>query len=223
MLSNAAFLLPMAFVGGVAWSRWYYAIFRVSWLGARHADRLVLAALPIGLVVALAVELPLLRYEGIASLLCGLFVVGMGMLALPVVGMSAQDDVLERNNPAATCVVVGAFVGLSLCFLVPVAHWEEGLAAERGALAALALFGLWFVLELLLANHEAVSVGRDVVAGIQLGAFLAFTGGLFGLSALWAPAWGSPGFLGPLALALILVLLLVGLRRSARGARAVRP
>jgi hypothetical protein len=97
-------------------------------------------------------------------------------------GVSFRDDVIERRNPAAAVVVGGAMIGLTIAYAG--ANVGEGasiwMTFGPAALATVAWAVAWAALQWSTDVAEAVSVGRDVGAGIRLAFFLVASGAVLG-------------------------------------------
>lgn len=108
--------------------------------------------------------------------------VGLAMSLVPYLGVSARDDVIERGNRAALWPVLGALLGLTLCFAGGNIGDGPGwwVVVFCGLLSTGALFGLWWLLEVTVAPSEAVTVDRDPASGVRLGAFLLAIGLVLG-------------------------------------------
>jgi uncharacterized membrane protein YjfL (UPF0719 family) len=111
-----------------------------------------------------------------------LFLVGAGAWiaiatrAMPLIGISIRDDVIERGNPAALCSAWGWTVGIGLVYAMANVGggptiWTTIVPAAAGTLAFVAL---WFLTEIVSGGlAELVTVERDTAAGIRtLGASL---------------------------------------------------
>ena len=97
-------------------------------------------------------------------------------------GISLRDDVVERRNRAALWAVLGLIVGVSCC--IAGANVGNGPGGEVvffcAALSVGALLILWVLLATLAGMAEAITVERDLRAGVRAGAFLASCGAVFG-------------------------------------------
>jgi hypothetical protein len=119
--------------------------------------------------------------------------VPLAMLAVPYFGISARDDVIERGNRAALWPVLGAMLGVTLCFAGGNIGDGPGwwVVVFCGLLSTGALFGLWWLLEATSSPSDAVTIDRDPASGLRLGAFLASAGLVLGRSV--AGDWESTG------------------------------
>jgi hypothetical protein len=186
-----------AFVG---WAYWYLRLAGANRLGRSHsAVRPVLAWVPL---LCLAGLYALLRTAASfdvrdAPIYLAFYVVfgaawlipGRGLFSL--LGFSWQHDALDRRNPAAAAAVAGGLVGLTACYAG--ANIGDGpgwwCVAFAGGLATLGWFIAWAVVEAAGDVAEAITVERDVDAGVRLGAFLIAAGLLCGRGA--AGDWTS--------------------------------
>jgi hypothetical protein len=97
-------------------------------------------------------------------------------------GVSAQDDALERGNLAASYTIAGGMSGVMLAYAGSNVGngptiWTTLLPAF---VAAVAVFVTWSLLEFLTDTAEAITVERDAATGIRVGAYLACAGAVFG-------------------------------------------
>jgi uncharacterized membrane protein YjfL (UPF0719 family) len=131
--------------------------------------------------------------------------------AFAALGISARDDAIERNNPAATVAVAGAMLGMSLAYTLSnigggPTIWTTLVPA---IVATTALLALWWVLEVTTHVSEMITVERDVATGLRLGGFLLACGAILGrgMSGDWHDWNGT--FMDFVRLAWPCVLLLV--------------
>jgi hypothetical protein len=96
-------------------------------------------------------------------------------------GISLRDDAIERRNRAALCAVSGLTTGASCC--IAGANAGNGPGGEVVFFCATLSIGTLFVFWVLLATiadmAEAITVERDLGAGVRAGAFLASCGAIF--------------------------------------------
>jgi uncharacterized membrane protein YjfL (UPF0719 family) len=167
--------------------------------------RTLVVLLPFGCVLgAASTSLGLwptaLRYG--ESLRCGAAAVAfMAVFAIfPVFGISAHNDAVERDNPAAAI----AFCGAALGAVPAVSGIVSGVeTAQQGSFhfwgeALLTLLAAWLVLEIATSISDAITIDRDAGAGLRLAAFLVGTAGstAYALARLRAgqSIQTSPGF-----------------------------
>lgn len=119
--------------------------------------------------------------------------VALAMLAVPYFGISARDDVIERKNRAALWPVLGAMLGITLCFAGGNIGDGPGwwVVVFCGLLSNGALFALWWLAEWAVSFSDAATVDRDPASGLRLGALLASLGLVLGRSV--AGDWESSG------------------------------
>ncbi len=117
--------------------------------------------------------------------------VGVGLAWLPWLGLSARDDVVERDNTAAGWAIAGALLGLTACFAGANIGNGPGwwVVLFTGGLATTAWFGSWLALELLAQPSESIGIERDVASGLRLSGLLTATGLILGRAA--AGDWHS--------------------------------
>lgn len=120
--------------------------------------------------------------------------VGVAVWALlPFFGLSARDDVLERQNPAAAYAVSGALVGTTLCFAGGNIGDGPGwwVVVFSALLSTGAFFLLWVLLDKLTGLADVVTIDRDPAAGLRLGGFFIASGLILGRAV--AGNWASFG------------------------------
>jgi hypothetical protein len=121
----------------------------------------------------------------------GLAWIALALSALPWLGLSLRDDVLERRNPAAAWAVAGAAVGTTL--LYGLANTGDGpgwwCVVVAALLAQAALFLGWAAMLALSDLHDAITIDRDPGAGLRAGAWFAAAGLVLGRAA--AGSWTS--------------------------------
>ena len=181
----------------VAWLMWYARAVRFGRVPAASRAPLLLAPL-VGAVTLFGALRTLSAHDVrdapiyvLMYLLLGAAWVALGMMLLPLLGLSARDDVLERGNRAAADVVAGAIIAVTLCFIG--ANIGDGpgwwVVVFSAALSTGALFVVWFVLELATGVSDVVTIDRDRAAGVRLAGFLLASGAIFGRGA--AGDWES--------------------------------
>ncbi len=104
---------------------------------------------------------------------------------MAILGISWRDDALERKNPAAVDVTIGAILGST--FLFAGSNIGEGptiwTTLGPAALALLVWLLLWALLQSLTRIAEAVTVERDLSSGLRLSAMLLSNGLILGHAA----------------------------------------
>lgn len=109
---------------------------------------------------------------------------GVAARLFAFLGISAADDVLERNNPAAFLTISGALLGTTASFAG--ANIGNGPGVEvvlfSALLSTLIFLAGWLAVERLTSLSEAITVDRNLAAGIRLAGFLVPLGLLSGWS-----------------------------------------
>jgi len=216
-------LICLLILAAGLWGAWYHLLVHVTPLASRHADRLLVYALPLVSPLLLAIcagarwlfepRPPLDRLSvGFGG---GALWLAAVELSFPWLGLSARDDVAERRNLAAGWVMAGAQIGLTLCYIFPVAMLDPDrhtlVAIRLGILGTLTLFVLWGILEWWAGLSEAITVERDAGTACRLALFLPALGILVGRAVIALPeAIEAERPLSP-ALVAPLVLLLAAL------------
>jgi uncharacterized membrane protein YjfL (UPF0719 family) len=131
---------------------------------------------------------------------------------LPLVGISARDDVIERCNASATFVIAGALLGFALAFAGGNVGDGPGwwVVLFSSGVATLTLFALWLALEAITRVSETVTVDRDPAAGLRLAAFVVATGAICGRAAAgdWVSAEATLRDFAAVARPALLILVL---------------
>jgi uncharacterized membrane protein YjfL (UPF0719 family) len=191
MSADEAFAL---LAGGIAaawsWGGWYSSAVSVTRLGAPAPGKLVIWWWP---AVCAGVLLVILKMSSSFDVQDDLFylsfymVLGAGWLGaltkfLPVGGLSARDDVLERGNAAAVPALAGALLGFTLCFAGGNVGDGPGwwVVVESASVATLSLAALWLVFDAATGISDAITVERDRAAGFRLGGLLVAAGLILG-------------------------------------------
>jgi uncharacterized membrane protein YjfL (UPF0719 family) len=106
------------------------------------------------------------------------FVMGVGWLALcrhllNYLDLCIRDDVLERGNLASGLACGGALLGFMACFAGGNVGDGPGwwVVIYSAILATGAVSLAWLVLDLLTGMADAISIDRDVAAGVRAGGF----------------------------------------------------
>jgi len=185
-------LIVSLIVAVVSWGAWYITPTFVGRVGRRVPGRRLLQLTPL---VAAALLLAVLRYAASYDvrddpaylalyLLLGAAWVGVSIRWLAVTGISTRDDVVERANGSASLAVAGAIIGITLAYAGGNIGDGPGwwVVVFCAALATLALFAAWMLLEMASGVSDAVTVDRDPSAGMRLGGFLVACGLILGRS-----------------------------------------
>jgi uncharacterized membrane protein YjfL (UPF0719 family) len=118
--------------------------------------------------------------------------VSVAVRCLPLVGLSARDDVVERGNSSAALAIAGAILAITLCFAGGNIGDGPGwwVVVFSAGLATVALLLSWLVLETVARVADVVTIERDEAAGLRLGGWLIACG--FG-SVIPTPGGGGYG------------------------------
>jgi uncharacterized membrane protein YjfL (UPF0719 family) len=99
-----------------------------------------------------------------------------------LMGISTADDAMRRRNPAAAIAVAGGVAGVTLAYAG--SNIGNGptiwTTLAPAFVATSVLLALWFILELIGGAFEAITLDRDVAAGIRLAAFVVCAGAILG-------------------------------------------
>lgn len=194
LLEESEIMLTWLFIFGAAWL-WimhYAYLFRVNRMVYQRIDFWLLALVPVGCVVGMWWAIArfgdaYVQEYAIYQLFYALF--GATWLfiwkwSLPVLGISLQDDGLQRRNTGAAIALSGAFIGVSAAFvggnIGDGPGWWIVLLCAVTSTAALLL--AWLTLELFTQISETITIDRSLAAGIRLAAFLIVTGVILGRS-----------------------------------------
>lgn len=183
-------LLAAAVLAIAAAIRWYGPLVRLPRFGSSRGRRAVLALTPILLIVML--QMSLRRWAAhevredpqydILFLVAGAAWLGLTSWALPLVGFSARDDVMESRNRAALLAVCAALAGSTFCYIG--GNIGEGptiwTTFGPAALATVSLFALWLILEFIGSPRIAITIERDPAAAWRLAGFLVACGLILG-------------------------------------------
>ncbi len=191
-MSGDEFLVLMGSLGIAAWhwGVWNWHLVAIHRLLCGFQLRLLLGLLPLACGVLLFLVLRywsatdvrddsryLLMYEAL-----GVAWVLVAARCLPYLGYSVRDDVLERRNGAAAWAIAGALVALTLCFAGGNIGNGPGwwVVVFAAALSTVSFFGLWLVFEASARPSRAITIDRDVAAGLRLGGLLTAMGIILG-------------------------------------------
>lgn len=193
-------LLASAVIALIGWIAWYSRLLMANRIGReRSSTRRTLALAPLVCLAGLFALLRLAASFDVRNdpvylafyMVFGAAWVVPGRALFSLLGISWRDDALERRNPAAAWAVAGALAGLMACYAG--ANIGDGpgwwCVLFAGGLGSAVWFVAWAVVQKAGGLAEAVTVERDVDAGIRLGAFLLAAGLLCGRGA--AGDWTS--------------------------------
>jgi hypothetical protein len=188
---EALVLFASGAIAVVVWLIWFGRTLVVG--RASSMGRQLLLFVPFAAAVLLFATLRLLAAHDVRDdsrylwlyFLLGAAWVGLAVRALPLLGVSPRDDVLERGNRAAADAVAGALLALTVCFAGGNIGDGPGwwVVVFSSGLATAALFLTWALLETSSAVSETVTIDRDRAAGIRLAGFLLACGTIFGRGA----------------------------------------
>jgi uncharacterized membrane protein YjfL (UPF0719 family) len=183
-------LLVSAVLAGLGWFLWYRGLGAGSRLGGDGGARRVLALAP-----AVALLLVFIVLRGWASfdvqdspaylfqyVLLGAAWLGGATTLVTWLGLSARDDVAERDNPAAAVALAGALLGLALCYAGGNVGDGPGwwVVVFASGLATAAFFAVWMLLEALAHPSDWITIDRDLAAGLRHAAFCVAQGLVLG-------------------------------------------
>ena len=183
-------LIVSGMLAVVCWGAWYISPARVRHMGRAGAGRRLLQLTPLVATALLWIVLRTASSFDVRDdpryitfyLVLGAAWVGLGIRWLAVAGVSTRDDVVERANGSAAVAVAGALLGITLCYAGGNIGDGPGwwVVVFSAALATLALFAAWLLLEFASGVSDAVTVDRDPAAGLRLAAFLIGCGLILG-------------------------------------------
>jgi len=139
------------------------------------------------------------------------------LTALAILGISIRDDVLDRDNPAATIVVCGMMLAIGIVYAGANVGggptiWTTLLPAFAGLIG---LGALWLYVEFAGGRvFESISIDRDVssalrLAGLMLGCAMILGRAAGGNWVSWPQTWDDFASLGWPTIPLALVAAIV--------------
>lgn len=196
------FLLVVSLgLAGLTWFGWYRALGQGPWIRRAQGLRRLLGIAP---AVALLGVLAILRTAAsfdvresvpylFQYLVLGAAWVGVAMRLTPWVGIGARADVVERGNPAAAVALAGACVGVALCYAGGNIGDGPGwwVVVFSSGLATAGFFVAWALVERLAHASDAITIDRDLAAGVRHAGFCIALGIVLGRAA--AGDWESAG------------------------------
>jgi hypothetical protein len=101
---------------------------------------------------------------------------------LPLFGLSARDDVVERANPGAAHAIGGGLLGVTLCYAGGNIGDGPGwwVVVFCAGLSTAAFFLFWAFLDRFTGLADTVTVERDPAAGIRLAGIFTAAGLILG-------------------------------------------
>src|SRR5687767_4652112 len=173
----------------IAWGVWYAQPRLVRSLRRGASARWLLDLAPLLSAVALFLVLRQaaaddVRYDPVyltMYLVVGMAWVGMSLRFLPLLGLSVRDDVLERKNAGVSYAAAGAMLAITLCYAGGNIGNGPGwwVVVFSAAVATLALFAVWFLLEAMTGLSDVITIDRDASAGLRLAGLLIACGMIF--------------------------------------------
>ncbi len=177
-------------VGGIAWLIWFWRAAFTARRCSRFSQRWPLLLYPV--VCAAVLYVVLRRFSSFdvrdSPLYLGFYMalgamwVRFGSWFLPLLGLSARDDVIERGNAGAAHVIGGALLGLTFCYAGGNIGDGPGwwVVAFCACLSTAAFFLLWFLLDKVAGVADTVTIERDAAAGIRLAGYFTASGLILG-------------------------------------------
>ena len=178
-------------IAAFGWAHWFLRLRRIPLAPTRYLSPILLGVLlPLVCWTFLLGVLARLSSKDVQSdpaeiggyWLLGVAWIGASQWVFGLLGVSMRDDVLERRNTAAACVVAGQLVGLTCCFAG--ANIGNGPGPQvvifSAALSTASLVLLWLPFDRLAAVADRVTIDRDVLAGIRAGGWFAALGIVLG-------------------------------------------
>jgi hypothetical protein len=185
-------LIGSALLSIVCWGTWFIAPTLVRRFAGRATGRSLLYLAPVAAVALLFLVLRTASAHDVRDdprylsfyLVLGAAWTGVSIRWLPLAGVSARDDVVERGNVSAAAVVAGALLAITLCYAGGNIGDGPGwwVVVFSAALSTAGLFVAWMLLEVVSRISDTVTIDRDVAAGVRLAAFLVAAGLILGRS-----------------------------------------
>jgi uncharacterized membrane protein YjfL (UPF0719 family) len=185
-----AVLMVSGIISAVGWGAWYTSAAMVTSIGSSRGERLPVYFAPLACAGLLFTVLSVWASHDVRdNFFYILMYLAMGMAwvvivikALPLLGLNARDDAIERRNTAAAWAVAGALVGFTAAFaggnIGDGPHWI--VVFFSAALSTLGLLFAWAVIATFTPIVEAISLDRDLASGLRLAGFLTASGAILG-------------------------------------------
>lgn len=177
-------------IGGIAWLVWFWRAAFTARRCSRFSQRWPLLLYPLACAVVLYAVLRRFSSFDVRDdplylafyMVLGAMWVRFCSWFLPLLGLSARDDVIERGNRAAAHAIGGALLGLTLGFAGGNIGDGPGwwVVVFCAFLSTAAFFLLWFFLDKVAGVADAVTVERDPATGIRLAGYFTATGLILG-------------------------------------------
>jgi uncharacterized membrane protein YjfL (UPF0719 family) len=182
-----------ALLAAVMWGAWFIGPRRISRLGRPVAGQWFLDLAPLVSLGVLVVVLKTVSAHDVRDdvrylllyFFLGAMWVSVAVRVLPLVGLSARDDVVERGNGSAARAIAGAILAITLCFAGGNIGNGPGwwVVVFSAGLATVALLLSWLALEAVAPVADVVTIDRDEAAGVRLGGWLIACGLIAGVAA----------------------------------------
>lgn len=177
-------------VGGIAWLVWFWRAAFTARRCSRFSQRWPLLLYPA--VCAAVLYVVLRRFSSFDVrddptylafyMVLGAMWVRLSTWFLPLMGLSARDDVIERGNLGAAQAIGGALLGLTLCFAGGNIGDGPGwwVVVFCAFLSTAAFFLLWVLLDKVTGLADTITIERDLAAGVRLAGYFTGTGLILG-------------------------------------------
>lgn len=187
---ETAVLVIGGIVALIGWGRWCTSAATVTTLGSSHSERLPIYFAPLACAGVLFTVLRVWASHDVRDhygyimmyLAMGMAWVVVVIKSLPLLGLNARDDAIERRNPAATWAVAGALLGFTAAFaggnIGDGPHWI--VVFFSAALSTIGLLLAWAVIAIFTPIIEAISLDRDLASGLRLAGFFTASGAILG-------------------------------------------
>jgi hypothetical protein len=219
------FVLPI-----VVWYGFYKTAINVHSFRPRKTQRIVVAVFPLMCAALDAAVIWKWASPDVRSnpqwivfyVLSGATWLRLGLAVLSFLGVSARDDVFERQNAAAAWVVCGVLTGTAFCYAG--GNIGRGPGPEAvffcAALATVSLFALWFGLDSILEWGERATIGRSEQTGIRAAGWMSGAGLILGAGVVGN--WKSYSdtvhdFTRPLGAALLFTIVVAAIEWTCRS------
>jgi hypothetical protein len=139
-----------------------------------------------------------------------------------LLGVSVRDDAIERRNPAAAVLIIGAMAGQAAIYaggnIGDGPGWWVVLVAAL--LGGAVWFVLWWIVEAGTGASEAITVGRDVPMAVRLAGYVLAVGLICGrgVAGDWVSFASMLAEFGDAWAVLPLTVAAIGVERALRGA-----
>ncbi len=174
----------------IIWGFWFKNALGITWLGAARGRRTLFALAPLLCFAVLAGILRAFAAHDVRNspqylglyLVLGAAWLGLCTLVLPVTGLSPRDDVVERRNGAVAWTILGALLGITLCYgggnIGDGPGW--GVVVFAAALATGSLLLILLLLAACARLAERITVERDLAVGVRSACVLTACGLVLG-------------------------------------------